>query len=281
MKTRDLSLPQFDGYHTGVGVLFCNTFHILDFGDMIMVRAIKFLTICLLAGLSACTNGVRTDVATFHTLTKPAGETYALVALDPKKQGGLELGHYKTMVKAELDKLGYSEARSGRTPDLTVRMDFEIAPAREELRPSMSAYGSPFGYGHRFSLGFGFGGRGHYNTFFGYNAFSPRYYGFYDPFYRPFGYHGMGYGWGHYGGMWAMSRQRVVKIYDHHLEMNITRGAGTTEKIVFEGKATTQRRRKNMQTQMPVLVAAMFKEFPGESGKHRRVLIELPKMAEK
>lgn len=250
---------------------------------MNMTRALKFLTICLLAGLSACANGVRTDVATFHKLTKPNGETYVLTALDPKKQGGLELGHYQSMVKAELEKLGYNEAKAGSTPDITVRVDFEIAPAREELRPGvgMDGYGGPFGYGPGLRFGFGFGGyRGAmgFNSFFGYNAHSPRYYGFYDPFYRPFGYYGMGYGWGHYRGMWGMNYQRIVKVYDHHLEMNITRGS---DAIVFEGKATTQRRRKNMQTQMPILVAAMFKEFPGESGKHRRVFVDLSKMAEK
>ena len=246
-------------------------------GSLTMKRAIKFVVISLLAGLSACTNGVRSDVSTFHKLTAPAGESYVLVALDPKKQDGLELGHYMPMVKAELDKLGYTEARAGSTPDITVRMDFEISPARDEVRPRMGGYGSPFGYGSGLSLGFGFGGRRGlmgFNSYLGYNPFGPRYYGFYDPFYRPFGFYGMGYGWGHYGGMWNMYRPFVVKVYDHNLEMNITRGAKT---IVFEGKASTKRRRKNMTTQMPILVAAMFKEFPGESGKHRRVLVKLPK----
>lgn len=242
-----------------------------------MKQVIKIIFIGLLAGLSACTSGIRSDVSTFHKLTKPNGESYVVEALDPKKQGGLELGHYITLVKSELDKLGYVEATRGSAADLTVRMDFEIAPARQEVRQRMGGYGYGYGgYGSGLNLGLGFGfGQGRWGGAFGYNTFySPFYYSMYDPFYRPFGYYGMGYGWGHYGGMWGMYRPRVVKVYDHHLEINITR---SDKAIVFEGKATTKRRRKNMGTQMPVLVAAMFKDFPGESGKHRRVLIELPK----
>jgi len=121
------------------------------------------LPLLLAAGLSACAPSFNADVSRFSaTLPAPKGETFAVVAEDPKLAGGLEFALYADMVGDQLEKVGYVEAESPETASLLVRFDYSVDNGRERVRSRPgSAFADPFfgpwGRGFGFRRGFAFG----------------------------------------------------------------------------------------------------------------------------
>jgi len=77
--------------------------------------------------LAACTTPFKADVSRFQSqLPAPAGQTFAIVADDPKLSGGLEFSQYASIVRDRMAKVGYvpvqapasacSKARPKRVP---------------------------------------------------------------------------------------------------------------------------------------------------------------------
>ncbi|MDJ0642515.1 MAG: DUF4136 domain-containing protein [Erythrobacter sp.] len=197
------------------------------------------LPIALAAGLAACAPSFKADVSRFaSTLPAPQGQTFAVVAEDPKLAGGLEFALYADMVEAELAKLGYAEA-SPEDANLLVRFDYGVDNGRERVRTTGGRFNDPFfGPWGRFG-GFGFR-RGY--------AF-----GFYDPF---------------LGG----PDVRSYTVYTSGIDLKID-SAATGERL-FEGKAQAVSRSNRLQTLVPNLVDALFTDFPGNSGETLRITIK-------
>ncbi|MEL7218819.1 MAG: hypothetical protein AAGK01_10360, partial [Pseudomonadota bacterium] len=64
------------------------------------------LPIALAAGLAACAPSFKADVSRFaSTLPAPQGQTFAVVAEDPKLAGGLEFALYADMVEGAIRNL--------------------------------------------------------------------------------------------------------------------------------------------------------------------------------
>ena len=220
-----------------------------------------FAIILMALLLGACASSVRTDVTRFHDLALPAGETFIVIAKTEDKKGSLELQNYARLVSQYLRTEGFTPA-GATTPDVVVKIDFSISPPMTETRPS---YRSPYYGGLGYSYwGYGYGHRGHYG------------YG-YPIYYYPYGYHhgfGSAFGYHHgYGGAFgSYYRSYSYTVYDRVFEMVIERNAG--EKL-FEGIANSIGRDKELVKIMPVLVEAMFREFPGQSGTTERYRIKL------
>lgn len=188
--------------------------------------------------VAGCANQITSDVTRFHTLGAPAGETVLIVPMDEEKQGSLEFRDYAQLIGDRLGSLGYRPAQSGTTPDLLVKVDYEVDEGRAQQR-----------YG-----GYGYGGYGHYYGHFGHHGY---------------GHHGYGgYGYGGYGGY-------VYTVYTRKLEINIVR-QGSSETI-FEGVVDSVGRNKRLNEVMFYLVQAMFDGFPGEHGVTHRVTVEIPR----
>ena len=106
------------------------------------------LPVALAIGLSACaTNSFKADVSRFAVpLPAPAGQTFAVVAEDPKMAGGLEFATYANAVATELAELGYTRAASPESADMLVRFDYRVDTGRERVRTSPGAAGfGPWG----------------------------------------------------------------------------------------------------------------------------------------
>ncbi len=100
-------------------------------------------------GLAACApSPFKADVSRFAVpLPAPAGQTFAVVAEDPKLVGGLEFGTYADAVAAELTQLGYVRAASPESADMLVRFDYRVDGGRERVRtdPGVGVGFGPWG----------------------------------------------------------------------------------------------------------------------------------------
>lgn len=197
--------------------------------------------------LAACASQIKSDVARFHRMPAPQGETFRVVASDPKKQDSLEFATYAQYVASEMVKQGYRQAEPAASASMEVRIDYGVSTGREKIatRPGVGRY-APYYYSwhHR--------------------AFYPYGWGFYDPF---------------WGGPHSEPEVYSYTVYTRQLTMDIVRpGAGEGQGAVplFEGRVESVGKDNRLPEVMPYLVQAMFTDFPGTSGVTKQVVIELP-----
>lgn len=137
--------------------------------------------------IAGCASSFKSDVARFHQLPRPSGESFVIVPKDEHKRGSLEFAQYAAQIAQGLEAQGYRQAGQGATPDLIVRVDYGIDDGRTAIR----SYSSGFygGYWSRFHGPWGWWG-------------PPGYPGFYDRDIRSY------------------------VVYGRHLEMDIERPDG-------------------------------------------------------
>jgi hypothetical protein len=198
------------------------------------------LPLALAAGLAACTSpSFKADVSRFAVpLPAPQGQTFAVVAEDPKLAGGLEFATYANAVAAELTQLGYARASSPEAADMLVRFDYRVDNGREKVRTDLNGVGyagNPWGPWGGWGGGFGRWG-----------------YGFNDPF---------------FGG----PNVRSYTVYTSAIDLKIDRAADGQR--LFEGKAEAVSRSNRLPALVPNLVDAIFTDFPGSSGETVRITI--------
>lgn len=198
------------------------------------------LPLALAAGLAACTSpSFKADVSRFAVpLPAPQGQTFAVIAEDPKLAGGLEFATYANAVAAEMTQLGYARAASPETADMLVRFDYRVDGGRERVRTDLNGVGFA---GNPWGPWGGWGG--------GYGRWG---YGFNDPF---------------FGG----PNVRSYTVYTSAIDLKIDRAADGQR--LFEGKAEAASRSNNLTYLVPNLVEAMFTGFPGNNGQTVRISI--------
>lgn len=197
--------------------------------------------------VGGCATGVTADVSRFQRLAVPQGETFAVVALDPDKQGGIEFGEYANLVSARLVEEGFRPATSLASAQLLVKLDYGVDNGRERIRSS-PGFGGFYGSGY---YGGGFGG-----GYYGRRSF---YRGFHDPFlFGGFGYNDID----------------SYTVFTSDLEMTIERKANGER--LFEGEAKAISRNDDLPYLVPNLIEAMFTDFPGNSGETVRITVPPP-----
>jgi hypothetical protein len=208
------------------------------------MKHLKFFSILplllVLAVVTACANRISSDVARFHRLQKPSGETFMIEPMDKAKLGSLEFGQYANLVGDRLVAVGYKATPQGQKPELIVRLDYSVSSGQVRVRsyPGTGFYGM-YSYGR---------------------PWSPY---FYDPFY-PYPY-----------GLEPEVRSEVY--YTRRLNMDIERPAvepGKASEKLFEGRVESEGLDNRMPEVMPYLIKAMFDNFPGPSGVTQHIVIE-------
>lgn len=204
---------------------------------------LKFLITALIGALflAGCATKMRTDVTRFHELSAPQARTFTVAPLDPSKEGGLEFREYANMVAGYLQREGFRPAE-GASPDLIVKLDYYISGPIQQTR--RESYPGPY-YGGFYH--YPFFHHGHFSHFshFGYG-----FHGYYP--YYPYSY--------------------TYTVYDSTLVLVIERAGG---QVVFEGRADGTSRAKNLTRTVPVLIEAMFTDFPGASGETQTVKVPM------
>jgi hypothetical protein len=195
--------------------------------------------IALLAMLMAgCAARIESNVARFHQLSPPKGETVAIVPLDQTKQGSLEFATYARQVADALATQGFRIAEPGQPADIVARLDYGVSDGSVQVatRPGFSGFGRPY-WGSRWSR-----------------------WGWYDPW-GPFGFND-------YPDVYSYT------TFSRRLELTMTRA--NEPKALFEGRVESIGRDNRLPEVMPYLIRALFKDFPGQSGVTVKVIEEIP-----
>jgi len=197
-----------------------------------------FNRVLLLLGLfvlAACSTNFRSDVATFHEMSVPGGERVMLTPMIADKSDSLEFKQYANILTGHLQKYGYKQPGDAE-PQLIAGFDVTINDGREKLENRISPYS-----------GFIYWRRGHWVHGRYWTPVFPTY---------------------HYD--WDDTKVVARTVYTATLTLELRTPDG---EMVFEGRAETETRRKDLPKVMPYLAAALFESFPGESGVTRRVVI--------
>ncbi len=194
-----------------------------------------------LVALSGCATPFKADVARFQQLPAPAGQSFTVVADDPRLAGGLEFAHYADLVGQRLSQTGYVAASDPARADLIVRVAYDVDNGREKVRSTGVGAPDPFYYG-------GWGWRGRWGRPWGY--------GFYDPWL--FG--GAGY-----------NDVSSYTVYTSDFSLKIDRAADNRR--LFEGKASAQSLSNKLTYLVPNLIDAMFTNFPGQNGESVKITL--------
>lgn len=211
------------------------------------MKALAILVAATTLLLSGCATTLRSDVTVFHQWPGDLQEKSYVFEAPPPGEDTLEYRSYQNLVGGELAKLGFSQAASARDAKLSVGMQFTTVDRPVKVLTATDPWmmrAGPWGYPR-----------------WGYYPYRYRYYGFYHrPFYDPW--------------LWGPMefRETVQHNYDRHLRVTINSLQG---KKLFDVTVQNTSRRQSTPQVMPLLVQSAFSGFPGESGKARRVELEL------
>ncbi len=201
--------------------------------------------------LSGCATPFRADVSRFQQLPPAQGQSFAIMAADPKDEGGIEFGQYASLVGARMQALGYVPASSTKSADLKVLFSYGVDQGKDRTIVREDPFYDPY---------WGLGSAGFYPGPFR-SRHGARYaFGYYDPFL----FSGFGYG---RGGLDIDS----YTVYTSGIELKIKRVADGQN--LFEGKAEAKSRSNKLPYLVPNLVEAMFTGFPGNSGETVRISV--------
>ena len=203
------------------------------------------MTLGTLMLLSACAMTIRNDVTSFHHMPAPAGEAVAIIpmnlALDPDD---LEFKEYAALVSKQLVMLGYS-ITSKQDADLIFELGYAVkrdSDRRRDLfrRDLFGVYDPWSSYGY-----------GYYNWY--YWRHNSLFYRYHDPFYGP---------WGRgYAG-------RIM--YNRNLMLDVRTTEGDK---IYQGRVESLGSTRSLVRVMPLMIEAMFVDFPGESNAVKRIVI--------
>ncbi len=210
------------------------------------------LPLFLAALLAACATPFKADVSRFSApLPAPPGQTFAVVAENPKYAGGLEFGLYADLVAKELQEIGYTRVEDPAQANMLVRFDYAVDGGRERIRTDFA------------------GGGGFVNPWFGpWGGLGP--WGGFGPW-GPVGFN-RGWGWGFNDPFFGGPEVRSYTIYSSAIAMKIDDAA--SGKRLFEGNAQAVSRSNRLPELVPNLVEALFTGFPGNSGEVVRITVQ-------
>jgi hypothetical protein len=213
-----------------------------------MNRFLAALAPTALLAVAGCAAPFQAQVSRFQQMPAPQGQTFAVVADNPRLNGSLEFSQYANSVSQRLSSYGYVQASSPSSANLIVHLDYGVDKGREKIRSVPgSAFGPRFGYAY---------GWGPYRPYWGFGR-RAWVYGFDDPF------------------LYGSSYDEVESytIYNSELTMRIDRKGGER---VFEGAAKAMSSDNDLTSLVPNLIEAMFTGFPGNSGQTVRITVAPP-----
>jgi hypothetical protein len=199
-----------------------------------------------LAGLllSGCASVVRNDVVAFHDWPANIQDKSYVFDRKPAQENNLQHQSYENLVRVELQRLGFTEAKSAKVANLKVAMDYQI-DARD-VKVVEPVYVDP------------------YWPYYGYPYYGPRWRGAYGPFYDPFWYPGP---------VVAGYQERQYQVFQRQLDILITQNKDG--KKLFDVSVGSNGGNGSLAFAMPYMVRSAFSEFPGKSGVPRRVNIKI------
>jgi hypothetical protein len=203
--------------------------------------------------LSGCATTIRSDVTAFHEWPAQIDDKSYRFDAPPQAEDTLEYRNYQNLVRAELSRLGFTEANAPATPNLIVAMHFSTTLHAVRVVEPVDPFWNERNYWYGYHAG-PWGYRPGYASFGPY--FSPYRSAFHDPFI--------------YGPPAMMETTR--NEYERQLQVQIDARDG---KKLFDVTVRNRSTIFSTPTVMPALVASAFANFPGQSGVPHRVDLKL------
>jgi len=210
-----------------------------------MKKMARTLTVVLsLILLSGCSGFVKSHVAVFHQLGEvPTPKTYVFFPLEGQ-ENSLEYKTYIELVRQQLSKFQYREAISDEIPDVVIALSYGIDSGKEKLA-SVPIFGKT---GVSSSTTYGtLNTYGNYGTYSGTTTYTPT-----------------------YGVVGSSTVSRTKYSRGLWLYIVDTKSVGTKNlNVLYEASVKSSGSSSQLSRVMPAMIEALFKEFPGKSGKTR------------
>jgi hypothetical protein len=197
--------------------------------------------------LSGCASTIQSDVLAFHEWPAKLPDRHFVFAPIPPQYNPLEHRAYEGLVRAELQRVGLSEASDAKTARLRVSLNYSTN--LRDVQVVQPVVTDPYWYNPPF-----------YSPF--YYPGWPRF-GHFGPYYDPF--------W--YGPPMVQYQNTNYQVYQHQLRIMITQLP--EQKTLYDVTVNSESMKAPLSTAMPYMVRSAFQEFPGQSGVHREVEMKL------
>lgn len=206
----------------------------------------RWLLLSLLALLTiACTTPtIVSNVTAFHEW--PTGLRDKSYAFERSKEqdASLEYQSYENLVRAELARLGFTEAREAKTAALKASMSYSVTPRDIMVEEPVMLNSDPFWP------------RAPWRSFYG---------PFYGPYADPF-----------WPGPPVVSRH-TVRLFTRQFRFVLVQSA--SGKTVQEITVTGEDENPSLPATMPYMIRSAFMDFPGSSGVPRKIELKREKKA--
>lgn len=208
------------------------------------------ITLAALLVFSGCAT-VESTTSRFHQLPERGnGEAFAFLPAQ-SQEGGLEYQIYSERIKKKLIEYGWALSDSPSTADYLVYFTYSI-DGGETISGSSPIYGQTGG-GTSYSSGTVTSGYGGYATYSGTTYTAPT-----------------------FGQVGSVSYSR--KMYGRNLDLAIIDDRRSSkDKIVkvYEGRVASSGSSADIAVVLPTMIEALFKDFPGQSGKTKKLSMPL------
>jgi hypothetical protein len=194
--------------------------------------------------LGGCASTIRSDVTAFHEWPSTLPDKSYVFERTKDQNDSPEYRSYENLVRAELNRLGFTEAPVSITPALKASFTYSIngRDVREVypvvINPYPYAYPYPYWYGHPWR-------------------------GYYWPYYDPF--------W--YGPPIVEHRVAQYQVFTRQLRISLAQMADG--KRLYETTVVSEGTNGSLAKVMPYMVRSAFAEFPGKSGVPHRVELKM------
>ncbi len=199
------------------------------------------LTLTAVLLINACALRTQHDLVTFHEGKLPRGETISIQPAERMTPDNLEFSYYRVLMAEQLRQLGYTPVASDEPATLVAEVDYSVTDGQIPIGGGQRDY-FIYPFSSSYYVRYHFHNGRHHN---------PYYYGISD--------------------QWPLENYSYA-VYNRKLAINIT--DKTTAEILFEGRAQSIGREKEIASAMPYMITAMFNNFPGENGITKVVTIE-------
>lgn len=202
--------------------------------------------------LSGCASySVKSNVTAFHEWPAALPEKTYVFERTKDQDNNLEYRNYENLVRAELARLGFTEASTTQTPKLKAMLDYNISVRDvREIYPVVVNTGWPGPYWGPY---WGPSWRGHYRR--GYYYPGP----FYDPFW--------------YGSPIVQQRETNYQVFTRRLHVLLAQTANN--KRLHEVTVISEGGNGSLPAIMPYMVKSAFQDFPGQSGVPKVVELKM------
>jgi len=206
-----------------------------------LIAVVLVVTGALMAGC-ATPPSVRSQVTSFNEWPPEMQDKTYVFERTKEQNDSLEYRNYENLVRAELQRLGFTEASNAGSIKLKVSLDYGVS-TRDVHVSEPVVLNNPYPYPP--------------------NWYGPAWRGYYGPFYDPF--------W--YGPPVVDRREYNYQAFTRRLKVTLTQASDG--KKIHETTVVSEGTNGSLAVVMPYMVRSAFMDFPGKNGVPRVIELKM------